>query len=461
MTAAATTDDAGTDEAIALAAGAWSKGGHLNPPADYTTNTSRNLWRMIEGATRWTQAMLDRFATDRDPMKRQPTSEELVTVCARALVIYADRGGYRSDDAEEAVEFAQQVVDEAVRRLERDGGTGEPNGCDREDPSAADIETPFPIFTAKQVRTMPPVPFRVAALSLPERGLAAFAGPSGHGKGLVTMDLTHTLARGTLFRGDMPVEQCAVAIIVAEGWSGIPGRQRAVETRHQIPDDEDVFVYYIPAAMPLDDLAVAEQVGRTLRSRDPRPRVLLVDTYRATNSGDENDSTDAARYIRSLQHLAEAIDGLVVAIVHAPWNAERERGSTAFRAAMDWVALIQKEDDVVTMTCLKAKDGPEFKPLRWRIEAWADSATVVPIGDKDEREAPVRWDEIPLNGQKLLTTLARDFDDTGATAANLRKASRVPESSYFRTIKELNGWGFVMKHKTRLLLTATGRGVLP
>lgn len=330
----------------------------------------------------------------------------------------------------------------------------EANGHDAEAP-------PFRVYTAKQVRTLPPVEMRIAAISLPKRGLGNIPGPSGAGKGLVTMDLAHALARGTPFRGEHAVEQCAVAFIIAEGWSGIAGRQRAVETRHQIPGDEDVPIYYIAAAPQLDDAAVAEQVAAALRQLDPRPRVLFIDTYRATNSGDENDSTDVARYVHSLQYLTEVIDGLAVTLAHVPWNAERERGSTAKRAAMDWVAMIQKEDDIVTMSCLKAKDGPEFKPLRWRIEAWADSATVVPIGDKEDRATPMRWEEIPHNAQKVLQSLARDFDDLGATAANLRKAARVPESSYFRTIKSLQQWGLVMKHKSRLLLTAAGRGVLP
>ncbi len=318
----------------------------------------------------------------------------------------------------------------------------------------------FPIYTAKQVRTLPPVPFRVQGLALPMRGLANLPGPSGSGKGLITTDLGFSLARGTPFRGELAVEQCAVAFIVAEGWSGVPGRQRAVETHHQIPDDEDVPVYYFAAAPQLDDPMVADQVATALRQLDPRPRVLFVDTYRATNGGDENDSSDAARYIRSLQMLAEVIDGLVITIAHVPWNAERERGSTAFRAAMDWVALIQKEDDVVSMSCLKAKDGPEFKPLRWRIEAWADSATVVPVGDRD-RTQPRCWEDIPGSAQKILTTLGRDFGDDGATTSQLQKASGVPDSSFFRTIKNVREWDLTEKKGHRHLLTGAGRGILP
>jgi hypothetical protein len=319
----------------------------------------------------------------------------------------------------------------------------------------------FPIYTAKQILALPPVPMRIPGLSLPKKGLAGLVGPSGHGKGLVSEDMAVSLATGGMFR-EFVVVQCPVAIIVAEGFHGIAGRERAVYAHRGIAEDTDVPLYYIAAAPQLDDPMAADQVAADLRRLDPRPEVLLVDTYRATNSGDENDSTDAARYIRSLQMLAGVIDGLVLTIIHAPWQGDRERGSTAWRAAQDWVGLVQKQDDIITMTCLKAKDGPEFKPLRWRIEARADSATVIPIGEaEEERETPRRWADVPHSGQKVLETLAQSFDDQGATSANLRKASKVPESTFFRVVKQLGDWGLIMKHKSRLLLTATARSILP
>lgn len=331
-----------------------------------------------------------------------------------------------------------------------------------DNPNAGETLAPaFSIFSARQVLTLPPVPFRVPGIALPMCGLAAIVGASGDGKGLVTEDLAFTIARGTPFRGELAVQQCPVAIIVAEGWSGIPARQRAVYAHHRIPDDEDVPVTYIADSLQLDEPTAADQVAAILRGIAPRPRLLFVDTYRATHSGDENDSGDVARYIRSLQMLAQAIDGLVCTIAHTGWTAERERGSSAFRAAMDWVALVQKEDDIVTMSCLKAKDGPAFKPLRWRIEAWADSATVVPIGEKEQdRPTPRRWQDIPHNAQRVLTAL-NDFGDDGAPTGQLEKASRVPASSFYRTVKHLSQWGFVRKPKARLLLTDEGKALLP
>lgn len=333
----------------------------------------------------------------------------------------------------------------------------EPADATADEPSAA-----FRIYTAREVIALPEVPFRVRGIGLPQRGLGLIPGPSGSGKGLVTEDLAVCTALGQPWRGEFAVEQCPVVIIVAEGWSGIAGRQRAVYAQHGIADDEDVPVYYVAASPSIDDADIASRLADQIAALNPCPRLALIDTYRATNSGDENDSTDTAKYLRGMSRLEQAIEGFVIATAHVPWTAERERGSTALRAAMDWVAMIQKEDDVVTMSCLKSKDGPEFKPLRWRIEPRADSATVVPIGDKEpERLTPRCWDDVPINCQRVLQTLSRDFGEDGATTGNLQKASRVPESSYFRTIKTLTGWGLTQKDKTRHRLTPAGRGLLP
>jgi len=333
------------------------------------------------------------------------------------------------------------------------------NGAETEEP----FVSPFAVYRAKQVLTLPPVPFRVQGIGLPERGLGMIPGPSGHGKGLLIQDLAISLARGTQFRGELDVAQCAVCILASEGWSGYPGRQRAVYQHHGIAADEDVPLFYIAASPQLDDPMMVEQVMQTLRAMLPRPRVLFVDTYRATNSGDENSSTDVARYVAHLKLLEETIQGFVCVAAHVPWTAERERGSTAMRAAMDWVAMVMKEDDVVTLSCLKSKDGPEFKPMRWRIEARADSATVIPLGDKEQAvRLPRQWAEVPSSAQKLLTVLAEAFGDDGATSGNLQKASRVPETSFFRTIKRLTSeWGLVEKKGTRYLLTPAGRVILP
>lgn len=333
-------------------------------------------------------------------------------------------------------------------------------------PDPGDTDPPktnvFRIYSARQVLTLPQLPFRIEAIGMPQRGLGAIVGPSGHGKGLVTQDLAFRLARDRMFHGEYSVEPCAVAIVVAEGFGGIPGRQRAVYELHDIDADEDVAVFYIAASPHIDNALVAERLAAQLVALEPCPRVALIDTYRATNSGDENDSSDAAKYVRGMTIIAEAIDGFACALAHSPWNADRERGSTAFRAAMDWVALIQKEDDIVTMSCLKSKDGPEFKPMRWRIEPRADSATVVPIGDKEpERAEPSCWNDLPANCQRVLQALSRDFGEDGAATRDLQRASRVPESSFFRTTRQLRDWGFVRKEKSRHVLAEAGRGILP
>lgn len=212
MTATANTTDAGTDDAIDFAAGAWSRGGHLNPPDTITDTAERNRWRMVEGATRWTMTMLDPHAPDRDPMTRQPTSDELVTVCARALVIFADRGGYVVDDAEQAIGIAEQIIDEAVRRLERDSMNGEPNGHDREAEQPAGR---FKFITDDELEQQT-LPEQLIEGLIARGSFVLLVGDPGSLKSFLALDWGYHVTRGKNWAG-RKVQQGSVVYILAEG----------------------------------------------------------------------------------------------------------------------------------------------------------------------------------------------------------------------------------------------------
>ncbi|MGE3497670.1 MAG: hypothetical protein AB7N53_07210, partial [Candidatus Binatia bacterium] len=193
------TDSAGLDF-LALA---WTRGGHLEPPAAIENGEARNLWRMTEGATRAAQTMLDPRRGDAYAGTPNLTSEALAPIVAAALVLGEPLRHYQVGSATDALELAERIVAEGVRRLERDAMIGgEPNGHDKEQQQSHPIATggSFPVITAKEALSMPEVPIRVEGISLPRRGRCALVGPSGSGKGLVAEDLALSITRGRLFR---------------------------------------------------------------------------------------------------------------------------------------------------------------------------------------------------------------------------------------------------------------------
>lgn len=109
--------DPDIDAAVNFAAGAWARGGHLDPPPELGLPyaADRNAWRWWQGAQRQARDLLD-------PLDDEPpvNSSSLRDIIARALVISADRFGFGAPSSKEAIAAANDIVGEAVRRVERD-----------------------------------------------------------------------------------------------------------------------------------------------------------------------------------------------------------------------------------------------------------------------------------------------------------------------------------------------------
>jgi hypothetical protein len=96
-------------------------------------------------------------------------------------------------------------------------------------------------------------------------------------------------------------------------------------------------------------------------------RLLIIDTLaRFIGSGDESKAQDMGSYLWAVDYLRGEASS--VSLHHPGHDGTRGRGSSSWRAALDAeYSLAKNENDVVTVTCQKMKDGEKPAPFSFAI----------------------------------------------------------------------------------------------
>ncbi|WP_406817345.1 AAA family ATPase [Mycobacterium sp. M23085] len=183
-------------------------------------------------------------------------------------------------------------------------------------------------------------PFRIDGL-LPAGGGMAVVAQRKTGKTTLMLNLARSLITGEPFLGRFDTKPVTgrVAFLNFEVSSGQLGRWA-----HQtdIPADR-LFLVNLrgrrnPLQQPVDRQLLADKL------REHRVEVLIVDPFgRAYTGASQNDPHEVGRWLADLDVFARSEVGAteVILAVHAGWNAERTRGSSAVE---DWA------DSIMTMT---------------------------------------------------------------------------------------------------------------
>ncbi len=439
-----TTVDDDTAAAIDFGAGAWSRGGHLEPPGEVTDTAARNLWRMTEGATREAVAVLDPAAADRDPSAARVTSEALVVIVARALVVGEQQFAYSIADASAALELAQSIVDEAVRRLERDSVHREPNGHDKrdEEPSRAGR---FTLIDDTAIESQPATPWRIHRM-LQVGGLWVLVGPPGSFKTFLALSIAFSVALGRKFHG-REVRPGPVVYVAAEGSGGLGLRVRALKRALGVAGRAGVL--FLTEAVQLND---SEQVAAFIDAVTPvTPALIIFDTLNRNIAGsDENSATEMGVIIQTADYIRQRTSADVGFLHHTTKAGNVERGSSVIRGACDTMMLVTRDDDIVTVSAEKVKEAEAFADLHFRakvieLEDGETSCVLEPIDDAYQARPAGR---LPASRQLALDVL-RDQGSDGATFADWRRAFPKAESTFQRCVRDLKAWGHVVQRKSR------------
>lgn len=208
-------------------------------------------------------------------------------------------------------------------------------------------------------------------------------GDSGSMKSFLALDLGLCVAANISWHGHAVRQTGPVFCIMGEGFAGVNRRIKAWANHHETDLQEIPFFVSDRPAQFLDK----QSAGEVIQSVDDlcrthgNPALVIVDTLnRNFGPGDENSTADMTRFISTIDGALRSRYQCAVLIIHHSGlaAAERARGASALRAALDWEYRLQKNTDGTrTLTCTKAKDHAEpptisFMPETITLEGWVD-----------------------------------------------------------------------------------------
>lgn len=293
----------------------------------------------------------------------------------------------------------------------------------------------------------PPKPLAGNVVGMGE--LAVLVAPSGHAKTFVALDLSLSVAGGSPW-ANLAVRQGPVLYVVAEGAAGLGIRVRAWKRAHGV--ETRLGVMFLAEAVNLLQAGDVDALLAAARSLPDRPILLVVDTLaRCIVGAEENSAKDMGLAIAALDRLRSELGCAVLVLHHTGHNAERERGSSALRAAADTLIVLGKDGDILTMRCEKQKNSAPFPDMYMRLR-------VVDLGQGGtscvvEPSVPTAGLSGNLSGSResALRALVHLFDEEGATFTKWQRASKIAETTLRRVRGELEHAGYIEKH-------GTGRG---
>lgn len=210
-------------------------------------------------------------------------------------------------------------------------------------------------FTLGEVLNLPRPSFLVHGM-IPQGGLGSITGPTGSFKSFIAVRMALHVALGESWC-DHVVKQTNVLYVAGEGLYGLRQRFRAamLDQGTKTPPDN----LHIRSGLNLMDDGDLDWLTDFISEHEVG--LLILDTFARSFVGDENSARDMSEAINRLDRAAIR-QGCAVMLVHhtGHGNTDRARGSSAFRAALDFEIGVQKEDTGITVKCWKAKDHEPF-----------------------------------------------------------------------------------------------------
>lgn len=257
-------------------------------------------------------------------------------------------------------------------------------------------------------------------------------GAPASAKSFVAMDIAFCIAAGIDWNGNDTV-QGKVVYLAGEGHSGIAKRFKALGIKYSTTTS-DVFFSELPAS--LMDPKNAQSVFDAINKVCSTPSLIVIDTlHRNFGSGDENSARDFGIFLNTITALIHHLGAAVLLVHHSGHGSDdRARGSSSMRAAMDVEYKVTKAQDLVTMTCTKAKEFQEPEPMSFNLVTQilpdcldddgkpVESATL----NSTTYTAPVRTASITGNDSVVLQALNDVITEKGEPASNAL-AAKYPE----------------------------------
>ena len=120
-------------------------------------------------------------------------------------------------------------------------------------------------------------------------------------------------------------------------------------------------IRFLLEPVPILDAASVSRLIEHLGSNPQKPGLVVLDTLAMhLGDGDENSTQDMSAFCRSVRMIREGIGAAVLVAHHTGWQTKHERGSTAFRGAVDTLIKVTENNGIVTLQCDKQRDDGAF-----------------------------------------------------------------------------------------------------
>jgi len=262
---------------------------------------------------------------------------------------------------------------------------------------------------------------------LPDSGLAMLFGPSGAGKTFAALSMAASIASGKAWHGHK-VAQGAVIYLAGEGHYGL--RMRVAAWAQANGPEGLEHLYISNRGIDLDAPQAAAEVIRAIKEPAPdRVALVVVDTLATHFGGEENSARDTRQLLSAAQVIGRAYNCVVCLVHHTGLgvgSADRARGSSSLKAAMDWQMLLASADGEITLSCTKAKDSEPPQPLACRLQrvalsGWLDedgegvSGAVFEVIGHAEPKTKTKKDKPLSKGGQNLVVLEQAWRAGGCT----------------------------------------------
>ncbi len=265
-----------------------------------------------------------------------------------------------------------------------------------------------------------------SCLSAPQRSFKSF----------LTLDIALSVATGRRWC-ERDVIQGNVVYVCAEGASGMKARLLAWCNDKGI--DPPTSLHFIDDAVQPTEEKDRADLRKSLG--ELKPVLIILDTLSLCALGlEENASKDMNLFMDGVKKIQDQT-GAHVLLVHHHSKAGGSRGSTAIPAAVQSEFELKRERDDATLTCLKQKDGAEFKPLTFKsrlveYDTWKRKDSLVLDYEGDSENA----DALTANESRVYELLVETFGVNGASSSawwSVAFENKIVKGSFYRALKNL------------------------
>lgn len=268
--------------------------------------------------------------------------------------------------------------------------------------------------------------------------LAWLAGPPGHAKTLVALDMAGAVSTGLPWQ-DNRTTRAPVLYMIAEGARGIRSRVRAWESAA----GRASAVTYLPVAVQSADRR--QWAALCALAAHLRPGLVVLDTQaRVTVGLEENSAKDMGEFVDKLERLRSVTGACVLTLHHTPRNGTNLRGSGAMEGAATTIIKASKSGDLVTLTNDpeeggKQKDAAPFDAVTLRLVE-RDNSVMLALTDR-----PLETDCHSPAVRKLLSDWWSVFEGEEISPARLVEAINCSRATFDRAARSLVKKGLVAK----------------